>query len=82
MAPVSVVVVAATAVAGVWIAGGIISNRPMTDADHQADRLAAESLAVQDPTGWFECLYAEAEDGAAVVPWDRGAPHPLLVEWA
>ena len=21
-------------------------------------------------------------DGAATAPWDRGAPHPLLVEWA
>jgi SAM-dependent methyltransferase len=46
-----------------------------------ADRLAAESLALQDPTGWFERLYAAAEDGTAVVPWDRGAPHPMLVQW-
>jgi SAM-dependent methyltransferase len=54
----------------------------MTDPDEQADRLAAESLALQDPTGWFERLYAAAEDGKAVVPWDRGAPHPMLVQWA
>lgn len=49
----------------------------MTDPNGQADRLAAESLAVQDPTGSFERLYAVAEDGAAVVPWDRAAPHPM-----
>lgn len=52
------------------------------DPDADARRLAAVSLADDDPTGWFERLYAAAADGAAVVPWDRGAPHPLLVEWA
>jgi SAM-dependent methyltransferase len=35
-----------------------------------------------DPTAWFERLYAEAERGAAVVPWDRGGPNPRLAEWA
>jgi SAM-dependent methyltransferase len=35
----------------------------------------------EDPFGWFERLYAEVEDGSAVAPWDRGAPHPLLVDW-
>jgi SAM-dependent methyltransferase len=54
----------------------------MTDPDEVSRRMAAESLAVNDPTGWFERLYAAAESGAAVVPWDRGAPHPLIVEWA
>lgn len=44
--------------------------------------MAAESLAVDDPTGWFERLYTEAEDGTAAVPWDRAAPNLLLVEWA
>jgi SAM-dependent methyltransferase len=34
-----------------------------------------------DPTGWFEPLYAAAERGETEVPWDRGAPNPLLVEW-
>jgi SAM-dependent methyltransferase len=51
------------------------------DPDEQTRRLAMQSLADDDPTGWFERLYAAAEDGAAVVPWDRGAPHSLLVEW-
>lgn len=52
------------------------------DPDVYARRLAAESLAVADQTGWFERLYDAAERGEAVVPWSRGAPHPLLVEWA
>ncbi|TDE09448.1 class I SAM-dependent methyltransferase [Jiangella asiatica] len=51
------------------------------DPDVAVRRMAAESLAGDDPTGWFERLYAAADDGAAVVPWDRGAPHPLLIDW-
>ena len=35
-----------------------------------------------DPTGWFEPLYAAAARGETDVPWDRGGPSPLLVEWA
>jgi SAM-dependent methyltransferase len=33
------------------------------------------------PTAWFERLYADAERGAAVVPWDRGGPNPRLAAW-
>jgi SAM-dependent methyltransferase len=51
------------------------------DPAEQAQLLAADSLAAGDPTGWFQRLYLAAEDGAADVPWDRGGPHPLLVEW-
>jgi ubiquinone/menaquinone biosynthesis C-methylase UbiE len=50
------------------------------DPDEYARRLVAENPT--DPTGWFERLYEAAERGEAVVPWSRGAPHPLLVEWA
>ena len=39
-------------------------------------------MHAEDPTGWFEPLYAAARAGERVVPWDREAPHPLLVEWA
>lgn len=51
------------------------------DGDTDASRLAAESLAQHDPTGWFERLYAEAAAGDAIVPWDRAEPNPLLVDW-
>ena len=51
------------------------------DPDEDARRLSGEALRRGDATGWFERLYAEAADGQAIVPWDRGAPHPLLVEW-
>jgi SAM-dependent methyltransferase len=49
--------------------------------DRDATRLARASLAADDPTGWFERLYAAAETGDAIVPWDRAGPHPLLQEW-
>ncbi len=57
-------------------------SAPAGDPDERADHLAREALAVGDPTGWFERLYAAAEAGQAVVPWDRGAPHYALVGWA
>ncbi len=49
--------------------------------DVDASRLAAQSLAQGDPTGWFERLYAAAAAGAAIVPWDQDEPTPLLAEW-
>jgi Methyltransferase domain len=58
--------------------GGVTEQDP----DVHVRRLAAQSIAADDPTGWFEQLYAEAEEGRAVVPWFRGAPRPTLVEWA
>lgn len=51
------------------------------DPDVHAGRLASESLARADPTGWFERLYAEAADGSATVPWDNDVPNPLLADW-
>jgi SAM-dependent methyltransferase len=44
-------------------------------------RLAAQGSVDDDPTAWFERLYAAADSGAAIVPWDRGEPHPLLASW-
>jgi SAM-dependent methyltransferase len=51
------------------------------DPDEHSRKLAAESLAGDDPTGWFERLYTDAASGVTEVPWDRGGPHPLLLEW-
>jgi ubiquinone/menaquinone biosynthesis C-methylase UbiE len=48
----------------------------------RARQLAAEAAAAGDPAGWFETLYAEARDGAAVVPWDDRRANPLLTQWA
>ena len=51
----------------------------MTDPDERTRQLAAES---PDATAWFERLYAEAQSGAAIVPWDVADPHFLLADWA
>ncbi|WP_432950784.1 class I SAM-dependent methyltransferase [Kribbella sp. CA-253562] len=51
------------------------------DPDVATRRLAQESLAADDPTGWFDRLYTAAADGRAVVPWDRGTAHPMLADW-
>jgi methyltransferase family protein len=48
----------------------------------RARQLAAEAAAAGDPAGWFETLYAEARDGAAVVPWDDRQANPHLTQWA
>jgi SAM-dependent methyltransferase len=54
----------------------------MTTPEEVARRLAAESAAADDPTGWFERVYAAAEAGEMAIPWDRGGPNRLLVQWA
>lgn len=46
-----------------------------------ASRLGRQAAALNDPTGWFEALYTEAETGDAEVPWDRTEPNPLIVDW-
>src|ERR1700730_1928051 len=49
----------------------------------RARELATEYLRKGDPTGWFELLYKEAEQGQNVVPWaDRGANPALLDFWS
>jgi len=49
------------------------------DPDAHSRALAAAGAS---PTGWFEELYRQARRGDAIVPWDRGTPHDLLVDWA
>jgi ubiquinone/menaquinone biosynthesis C-methylase UbiE len=44
-----------------------------------ARRLADESIANGDSTGWFETLYAAAERGTTTVPWADFGPNPHLV---
>jgi len=56
------------------------NSPPAADAHRAfARRLAAESVANGDATGWFENLYAAAERGVATVPWAEFAPSRRLV---
>lgn len=43
--------------------------------------MANISVDPQNPTGWFEPLYAEAKGDTAQVPWAKNQPHPFLQEW-
>jgi 2-polyprenyl-3-methyl-5-hydroxy-6-metoxy-1,4-benzoquinol methylase len=43
--------------------------------------LANISVDLQNPTAWFEPLYAEAKGDTAQVPWAKNQPHPYLQQW-
>lgn len=45
----------------------------------RARELAAEFHRKGDPTGWFDVLYREAEEGKSTIPWDDRHPTPHLV---
>jgi SAM-dependent methyltransferase len=44
-------------------------------------KLAGESIARGDVTGWFEQLYSESERDGFAISWVDLAPNPYLVEW-
>jgi SAM-dependent methyltransferase len=44
-------------------------------------RLATESIARGDATGWFEELYQRAGGSWDRIPWADLAPNPYLIEW-
>jgi SAM-dependent methyltransferase len=49
----------------------------------RARELAAQFNQRGDPTGWFEVLYREAEEGVSELPWaDRGVNPHLMGFWA
>jgi SAM-dependent methyltransferase len=54
----------------------------MADRRARARELAAEFVAKGDPTGWFEVLYQEGEQGKSIVPWaDHKANSHLNEFW-
>src|SRR5687767_2842505 len=46
-----------------------------------ARALAQQHLSKNDPLGWFEPLYAGANDDPGAVPWADMRPNPNLVDW-
>ncbi len=46
-----------------------------------ARRLAAESLALGDATGWFEQLYGQAQGDASRIPWADCSVNPHFAAW-
>jgi SAM-dependent methyltransferase len=51
------------------------------DWEEEEERLASASLAADDPTGWFDQLYAAGVSGQVQMPWSRIEPHPMLTSW-
>ncbi|MBD8078361.1 class I SAM-dependent methyltransferase [Cellulosimicrobium arenosum] len=45
----------------------------------EADRLGKADP--DDPTAWFERLWASAAGGDVTTPWDHDDPHPVLAAW-
>ena len=43
--------------------------------------LASQAIAQDNPTSWFEPLYAEANGDTTLVPWAKNKAHPYLTEW-
>ena len=55
---------------------------PPDPAEYTRRLITDARAAGGDPSGWFERVYAEAEGGRAIIPWDGKAAEPLLVDWA
>jgi hypothetical protein len=51
------------------------------DWEEEEERLASASLTSDDPTGWFDQLYAAGASGQVQMPWSRIEPHPMLTGW-
>ena len=47
----------------------------------RARELSSEFNSKDDPTGWFEPLYQEAEEGKSEVPWADLCPNPYLLDF-
>jgi SAM-dependent methyltransferase len=53
----------------------------VTDAHADALRLAEDSQARGDMTGWLDTVYASASGDTSRVPWAHLAPNPNLLPW-
>jgi 2-polyprenyl-3-methyl-5-hydroxy-6-metoxy-1,4-benzoquinol methylase len=48
----------------------------------QAEVLATQAIAADEPTAWFDRLYAAGRRGDFALPWDKQGPNQLLAGWA
>ncbi len=58
----------------------MFEQQPKTLRD-KIQLLASQSVQQENPSGWFETLYAEADGDSAQVPWAKNTAHPYLQEW-
>ncbi|WP_313954954.1 class I SAM-dependent methyltransferase [Nostoc sp. FACHB-145] len=47
----------------------------------RVQHLANEALQKEQPSAWFEVLYAQAQGDLTQIPWAKLSPHPYLQEW-
>jgi hypothetical protein len=48
----------------------------------QAEHLATQAIAADEPTAWFDRLYSAGRRGDVAMPWDKARPNQLLAGWA
>ncbi|HWH95240.1 MAG TPA: methyltransferase domain-containing protein [Baekduia sp.] len=51
------------------------------DIERITERLVSDARAGNDPTGWFEPLYAAAAETDGAPPWTSDQPRALLRQW-
>lgn len=47
----------------------------------KVSQLVTQFLAQNNPTGWFEELYSQAQGDAALIPWAHLTVNPNLADW-
>lgn len=52
-----------------------------TQVRRQVRQLAQEFLQKNDPTGWFDVVYAQANGNENAVPWANMTPNLLFEDW-
>ncbi len=58
-----------------------LGGKAMSIQRAKARELAQEFLQQNDPLGWFEALYAQADQDASAISWADLRPNPNLIEW-
>lgn len=53
----------------------------VTPRSWQSETARLSNADPDDPTGWFERLWASAREGDVTTPWDHDDPHPALASW-
>ena len=53
----------------------------VTPRSWQSETARLGNADPDDPTGWFERLWASAREGDVTTPWDHDDPHPALASW-
>ena len=58
-----------------------MSNAEPENLRESINQWVSQALAESNPAGWFETLYAQAQDNPERVPWAKMEPNPYLLDW-